>query len=70
MGNMARLRELLYKTQEYLSKRRKTLKRPAYDMKLEAMIPVIKSRYRLKRTLIGRTIYLPPYVWLKSLTLI
>ena len=50
MGNMARLRELLYKAQEYFAKKEKEdpEKRPAYDIKLEAMIPVLKKEIPLK----------------------
>ncbi|MDO5021793.1 MAG: amidohydrolase [Eubacteriales bacterium] len=50
MGNMAKLRELLYKTKEYLNKKSTadSDKQPPYDMKLEAMIPVLKKEIPLK----------------------
>lgn len=48
------LREMLFKTREYLEKKEAAgklgdpLKRPPYDMKLEALIPVIKGEMPLK----------------------
>ena len=47
MGTAALLRELLFKTQRYL-KDKEDGKNPAFDMKLEAMIPVIKGELPLK----------------------
>lgn len=50
MGNMAKLRELLYKAKEYLHKKETEApdKQPPYDIKLEAMIPVLKKQIPLK----------------------
>ena len=52
MNIAALLRETLYKTKEYLAKKEAAkddiTKMPAYDMKLEAMIPVIKKELPLK----------------------
>ncbi len=50
MGNMARLRELMYKAVEYLYKKEKgdPDKQPSYDIKLESMIPVLKKQIPLK----------------------
>lgn len=52
MNIAALLRETLYKTKEYLAKKEaahgEVSKLPAYDMKLEAMIPVIKKEMPLK----------------------
>lgn len=47
MGTAAVLRELLFKTQRYLQDK-KDGKNPAFDMKLEAMIPVIEGEIPLK----------------------
>ncbi len=47
MATAALLRELLFKTQRYL-KDKEEGKNPAFDMKLEAMIPVIKGELPLK----------------------
>ena len=47
MGSAALLRELLFKTQRYLADKEEG-KNPAFDMKLEAMIPVIKGELPLK----------------------
>ncbi|MGI6700006.1 MAG: amidohydrolase [Christensenellales bacterium] len=52
MTTAARLREVLFKTQEYLNKKEAAgedvSKLPPFDMKLEAMIPVIKGKMPLK----------------------
>ena len=47
MGTAAALRELLFKTQRYLSDK-EAGKNPPFDMKLEAMIPVIQGQLPLK----------------------
>jgi imidazolonepropionase-like amidohydrolase len=47
MGTAALLRELLFKTRRYLNDQ-ETGKNPPFDMKLEAMIPVIKGEMPLK----------------------
>ena len=47
MGTAALLRELLFKTRRYLQDKEEG-KNPAFDMKLEAMIPVIKGELPLK----------------------
>ncbi|MBQ1704249.1 MAG: amidohydrolase [Clostridia bacterium] len=47
MGVAALLRELLFKTRRYLEDK-EAGKNPAFDMKLEAMIPVIKGELPLK----------------------
>ena len=47
MATAALLRELLFKTRRYLSDKEEG-KNPAFDMKLEAMIPVIKGELPLK----------------------
>ncbi len=47
MGTAALLRELLFKTRRYLSDR-ESGKNPPFDMKLEAMIPVIRGEIPLK----------------------
>ena len=47
MGTAALLRELLFKTRRYLQDKEDG-KNPAFDMKLEAMIPVIKGELPLK----------------------
>ena len=47
MATAALLRELLFKTRRYLSDKKEG-KNPAFDMKLEAMIPVIKGELPLK----------------------
>lgn len=52
MGAVAILRETLFKAKEYFEKKQAAngdySKMPAYDMKLEAMIPVIKKEIPLK----------------------
>ncbi len=52
MGIAAQLREILFKTQRYMSEKeeaeRTGSKLPAFDMKLEAMIPVLKKEIPLK----------------------
>ena len=47
MGTAALLRELLMKTQRYIEDK-ETGKNPAFNMKLEAMIPVLKGEMPLK----------------------
>lgn len=47
MGTAALLRELLYKTQRYIADKEEG-KNPAFDMKLEAMIPVLEGEIPLK----------------------
>ena len=47
MGTAALLRELLFKTQRYLQDKQAG-KNPPFDMKLEAMIPVIEGKLPLK----------------------
>lgn len=47
MGTAAALRELLFKTQRYLADK-EAGKNPPFDMKLEAMLPVIKGELPLK----------------------
>lgn len=47
MGVAAILRELLFKTQRYIQDKEEG-KNPAFDMKLEAMIPVLKGELPLK----------------------
>ena len=47
MGTAALLRELLMKTQRYMQDKENG-KNPAFDMKLEAMIPVLKKQMPLK----------------------
>jgi len=47
MGTAALLRELLFKTRRYLQDKEEG-KNPGFDMKLEAMIPVIKRELPLK----------------------
>ena len=47
MGTAALLRELLFKTRRYLQDKENG-KNPGFDMKLEAMIPVIKKEIPLK----------------------
>ena len=47
MATAALLRELLFRTQRYLADKEEG-KNPAFDMKLEAMIPVIKGELPLK----------------------
>ncbi len=47
MATAALLRELIFKTQRYLEDK-ESGKNPAFDMKLEAMIPVIKGEIPLK----------------------
>lgn len=52
MSTAALLRETLFKTKEYLAKKEAAgedlSKRPPFDMKLEAMIPVVKGEMPLK----------------------
>ncbi len=52
MSTAALLRETLFKTREYLEKKEAAgddpTKKPAFDMKLEALIPVIKGEIPLK----------------------
>lgn len=52
MSTAALLRETLFKTREYLEKKEAagddSTKKPAFDMKLEALIPVIKGEMPLK----------------------
>lgn len=52
MGTAAKLRELLFKAKEYAEKKKAgkkdKSKMPAFDMKLEAMIPVIEKKIPLK----------------------
>lgn len=52
MSTAAILREQLFKAKEYLAKKEAAgedvLKRPAFDMKLEALIPVLKKEIPLK----------------------
>ncbi len=47
MGTAALLRELLFKTRRYIADQENG-KNPAFDMKLEAMIPVLKGEIPLK----------------------
>lgn len=47
MATAAMLRELLFKTKEY-SEAKNSEKKPSFDIKLEAMIPVIKKEIPLK----------------------
>lgn len=52
MSTAALLREMLFKAREYMEKKEAAgddiFKKPAFDMKLEAMIPVIKGEIPLK----------------------
>lgn len=52
MSTAALLREMLFKTREYMEKKEAAgedlSKKPAFDMKLEALIPVIKGEMPLK----------------------
>lgn len=52
MGTASKLRELLYKAQEYRQKKKNAKKDesklPAFDMKLEAMLPVLEKKIPLK----------------------
>lgn len=52
MTTASKLREMLFKTKEYIEKSEAAngdiSKKPAYDMKLEALIPVIKGEIPLK----------------------
>ena len=52
MGTAALLREILFKTQRYMQDKEEAekngTKAPAFDMKLEAMIPVLKKEIPLK----------------------
>ena len=47
MGTAALLRELLFKTQRYMQEKENE-KNPSFDMKLEAMIPVLRGEIPLK----------------------
>ena len=47
MGTAALLRELLFKTRRYMEDKENG-KNPAFDMKLEAMIPVLRGELPLK----------------------
>jgi len=47
MGTAALLRELLFKTRRYIEDK-ESGKNPAFDMKLEAMVPVLKGEIPLK----------------------
>ncbi len=52
MTTAAKLREMLFRTREYLARKKAAgddaTKRPAFDMKLEALIPVVEKRMPLK----------------------
>ena len=48
MATAALLRELLFKAKEYAEAKENPEKKPTFDMKLEAMIPVIKGEIPLK----------------------
>jgi len=48
MGTAALLRELLFKSRRYLEDKENGEKKPNFDMKLEAMIPVMKGEIPLK----------------------
>lgn len=52
MTTAAKLREMLFKAREYMERKEAAgndvLKRPAFDMKLEALIPVLKGEIPLK----------------------
>lgn len=52
MSTAAKLREMLFAAQDYLARKEAAgddpLKRPKYDMKLEALIPVLKGEIPLK----------------------
>jgi imidazolonepropionase-like amidohydrolase len=48
MATAAMLRELLFKSREYLEAKESGEKKPSFDMKLEAMIPVLKGEIPLK----------------------
>ena len=52
MTTAAKLREMLFKARDYLARKEAAgddpLKRPAFDMKLEALIPVLKGEMPLK----------------------
>ena len=48
MATAALLRELLFKSREYLEAKESGKKKPSFDMKLEAMIPVLKGEIPLK----------------------
>lgn len=48
MATAALLRELLFKTRRYMENQQNNEKQPAFDMKLEAMIPVLKGEIPLK----------------------
>ena len=48
MATAALLRELLFKTRRYMENQQNNEKPPAFDMKLEAMIPVLKGEIPLK----------------------
>ena len=61
MSTAALLRETLFKTREYLEKKEAAgddpTKKPAFDMKLEALIPVIKGEMPLKAMPMRRRIF-------------
>ena len=48
IATAALLRELLFKTRRYMENQQNNEKPPAFDMKLEAMIPVLKGEIPLK----------------------
>lgn len=52
MTTAAKLREMLFRTREYMERKEAAgddvLKRPAFDMKLEALIPVLRGEIPLK----------------------
>ena len=52
MTNAAKLREMLFKAQEYLHKQeaagKEASKRPDFNFKLEALLPVIRGEMPLK----------------------
>ena len=52
MSTASKLREMLLRTQDYMERKEAAgddpLKRPAFDMKLEAMIPVLEKKIPLK----------------------
>ena len=52
MSTASKLREMLFKTRDYMARKAAAgddpLKKPAFDMKLEAMIPVLEKKIPLK----------------------
>ena len=52
MSTASKLREMLFKTRDYMARKAAAgddpLKKPAFDMKLEAMIPVVEKKIPLK----------------------